>query len=541
MDAKIYLKQLPPYTRWWLFALIVSISVSLNESTEILTKFGTVGRIEVNFDTSGHVPIVTWNLPQSTTFRHDLKVDNVVKTTKDYTSTVAEDGVFAALEIHNVNFLDAGTYTCRMDFSDTGRSSERSIQVTVIGFPSVSMKNGAMENETFSTTCCINVSLTVEDTITWTLNQNGPLLIVQEVNSYSPAGVMKHMCSEITFEVHRRYHRQLLRCSLRTEMTVFSEVAIDVQFPASIRYAENGLLYLPLHQFANVCCISEGNPRPSVELQWLSTEGYWNILTNVTEYVYHIEPFTYWTFMIHVAVSQPLQVRCFAINEIPPAATTQVLNVVAKYPVSVRMLSLSTTVPDGSDIIIECQSDGYPPPDTVLVMIPNMNGTEWTHFPTKAKMSNKSITTWKFELKGLSMNYSGEYQCVANNSEGYALSKTIVINVTSRVYFSRELLAIVMLAVLAFIFLVALLIQILKNRPDKSCVFSSERERFQNKESNSENDKNERQQSTHCYAATDPRYDCCDEDNNWENEPGPFVDCVDDYLPGNEYFVLNKD
>ncbi|XP_071842429.1 cell adhesion molecule Dscam1-like isoform X2 [Apostichopus japonicus] len=440
MDAKIYLKQLPPYTRWWLFALIVSISVSLNESTEILTKFGTVGRIEVNFDTSGHVPIVTWNLPQSTTFRHDLKVDNVVKTTKDYTSTVAEDGVFAALEIHNVNFLDAGTYTCRMDFSDTGRSSERSIQVTVIGFPSVSMKNGAMENETFSTTCCINVSLTVEDTITWTLNQNGPLLIVQEVNSYSPAGVMKHMCSEITFEVHRRYHRQLLRCSLRTEMTVFSEVAIDVQ-----------------------------------------------------------------------------------------------------YPVSVRMLSLSTTVPDGSDIIIECQSDGYPPPDTVLVMIPNMNGTEWTHFPTKAKMSNKSITTWKFELKGLSMNYSGEYQCVANNSEGYALSKTIVINVTSRVYFSRELLAIVMLAVLAFIFLVALLIQILKNRPDKSCVFSSERERFQNKESNSENDKNERQQSTHCYAATDPRYDCCDEDNNWENEPGPFVDCVDDYLPGNEYFVLNKD
>ncbi|XP_071843012.1 uncharacterized protein [Apostichopus japonicus] len=174
-------------------------------------------------------------------------------------------------------------------------------------------------------------------------------------------------------------------------------------------------------------------------------------------------------------------------------------------------------------------------------MIPNMNGSEGAHLPIKAKMSNKSITSWKFELKSLAMNDSGKYQCVANNSAGYISSKKIKINVTSRVYFSRELLAIVMLAVLALIFLVALLMQILKNRHDRSCVFSSERERFQNKESNSENDKNERQQSTHCYAATDLRYDCCDEDNDWENEPGPFVNCVDDYSPGNEYFVLNKD
>ncbi|XP_071842424.1 uncharacterized protein [Apostichopus japonicus] len=464
MDAKTFLIQLR-YTRWCLFAFIVSLSVavSLKESTEILTQFGTVGKIELNFDTSGHVPFVTWTMPQSTTIEHDLQVDNVVKTTEDYKSTVAGNGVFAALEIHNVNFLDAGTYTCHMDFSDTGRSSERSIQVSVIGFPSLLMENGATENETISATCCVNVSLTVEDNIMWNLNQSGSLLILKEVNTNSAEEFLKNTCSKITFEVHRRHHRQLLRCSLRKEMNVFSEVAMDVQYPASIRYAGNDILHISVHQFANVCCISEGNPRPSVELQWLSTEGDWKFLSNVTEYVYYREPFTYWTFMIHVAVRQPLQVRCFAINKIPPAATTQVLNLVAKYPASVRMLSPSTTVPEGSDIIIECQSDGFPPPDTMLVMLSNTNGTEWTHLPIKATMSNKSITTRKFELKSLAMNDSGKYQCVANNSEGYALSKTIEINVTSRVYFSGESLAIVMLAVLALIFLVALLIQILKN------------------------------------------------------------------------------
>ncbi|XP_071842430.1 uncharacterized protein [Apostichopus japonicus] len=526
MDVNTNLKQLSPNTSWLLFAFMVSLSVSLNENTEVLTQFGTVGKIELNFNTSGHVPIVTWTLPQSTTFQHDLQVDNVVKTTKDYNSTVAENGIFAALEIYNVNFLDAGTYTCHMDFSDTGRSSERSIQVSVIAFPSVSMANGATENETISATCCIYVSLTVEDTITWTLNQNGPLLILQEVKTYSPAGVMKHICSEITFEVHRCYHRQLLRCSFRKEMNAYSEVAMDVQYPASIRYAWNDLLHISLHQFANVCCISKGNPRPSVELQWLSTEGDWEILPNVTEYVYHIEPYTYWTFKIHVAVRQPLQVRCFAINKIPPAATTQVLNLVAKYPASVRMLSLSTTVPEGSDITIECQSDGHPPPNTRLVMLSNMNESEWTHLPTKAKMNNKSITTWKFELEGLAMNDTGEYQCVANNSEGYASSKTIEINVTSRVYLSRALLAIVISAVLAFISLVALLIQLLKNRHDRSCLFSSERKsryRFQKEESNDDNDENERQKSDYyhnysegiqLYATTIPTYEftSCKED-----------------------------
>ncbi|XP_071842408.1 uncharacterized protein [Apostichopus japonicus] len=531
MDAKTYFIQLSLYIRWLLFAFIVLLSVSLNESTEIITRSGTIGKIELNFNTSGHVPIVTWTLPHSTTFQHDLQVDNVVKTTEDYRSTVAEDGVFAALEIYNVNFLDAGTYTCRMDFSDTGRSSERAIEVLVIAFPSVSMRNDATENETISATCCINVSLAVEDTITWTINQSRSLQILQEVKTYFSAGVMKQLSSEIIFEVNRRYHRQLLRCSLRKPMNVYSEVAMNVQYPASIRYAEDGLHHISVYQFANVCCISEGNPRPSVELLWLSTEGYWNILTNVTEYVYHIEPFTYWTFMIHVAVrqllqvrcvainkippaattqvlnvvakypasiryaensllhlsvhqfanvccisegnprpsvelqwlsterdwenhanvteyvyhkepftywtfmihvvvEQPLQVRCFAINEIPPAATTQVLNLVSKYPASVRMLSRSTTVPEGSDIIIECQSDGYPPPDTMLGMLSNTNGSEWAHLPIKAKMSNKSITTWKFELKSLAMNDSGKYQCVANNSEGYASSKNIEINVS---------------------------------------------------------------------------------------------------------------
>ncbi|XP_071843011.1 uncharacterized protein [Apostichopus japonicus] len=318
MDVKTYLIQLR-YTRWCLFAVIVSLSVavSLKESTEILTQFGTVGKIELNFNTSGHVPIVTWTLPQSTTLQHDLQVDNVVQATEDYKSTVAENGVFAALEIYNVNFLDAGTYTCHMDFSDTGRPSERSIQVSVIGFPSLLMENGATENETISATCCVNVSLTVEDSIMWNLNQSGSLLILKEVKTNSAEEFLKNMCSEITFEVHRHHHRQLLRCSLRKEMDVFSEVAMEVQYPASIRYAGNDILHISLHQFANVCCISEGNPRPSVELQWLSTEGRWKFLSNVTEYIYHIEPFTYWTFMIHVAVRQPLQVRCFAINKIP--------------------------------------------------------------------------------------------------------------------------------------------------------------------------------------------------------------------------------
>ncbi|XP_071842423.1 uncharacterized protein [Apostichopus japonicus] len=362
MDVETCLIQLPPYTRWGLFALIVSLSVSLNESTEILTQFGTVGKIELNFDTSGHVPIVTWTLPQSTIFQHNLQVDNVVKTTEDYKSTVAEDGVFAALEIYKVNFLDAGTYTCRMDFSDTGRSSVRSIQVSVIAFPSVSMANGAKENETISATCCIYVSLAVEDIILWTLNQSGPLLSLHEVKTHSPAGAMKNMCSEITFEVRRSYHRQLLRCSLLKKRSVYSEVAMKVQYPASV-----------------------------------------------------------------------------------------------------RMMSLSTTVPEGSDIIIECQSDGYPPPDTMLVLLSNMNGTEWAHFPIKAKMSNKSITTWKFELNSLAMNDSGKYQCVANNSEGYASSKTIEIN----------------------------------NRHDRSCEFSSNRKRFQKEDGNSDNDKKERQQSVY--------------------------------------------
>ncbi|XP_071842683.1 uncharacterized protein [Apostichopus japonicus] len=338
MDVETYSIQLPPYTRWLLFAFIVSLSVSLNESTEILIRLGTVGKIKVNFVTSGHVPFVTWTLPQSTTIQHDLQVDSVVKTTEDYKSTVAEDGMFAALEIYNVNFLDAGTYTCRMDFSDTGTSSERSIQVSVIAFPSVSMRNGATEDKTTSATCCINVSLAVEDTITWTINESRSLLISQEVKTYFSAGVIKQLSSEIIFEVNRRYHRQMLRCSLRKTMNVYSEVAMDVLYPASIRYAENGLHHLSVYQFANVCCISEGNPRPSVELQWLSTEGDWKFLSNVTEYVYYREPFTYWTFMIHVAVRQPLQVRCFAINKIPPVATTQVLNVVAKLT-SIRNLS----------------------------------------------------------------------------------------------------------------------------------------------------------------------------------------------------------
>ncbi|XP_071842419.1 uncharacterized protein [Apostichopus japonicus] len=394
MDVETCLIQLPPYTRWGLFALIVSLSVSLNESTEILTQFGTVGKIELNFDTSGHVPIVTWTLPQSTIFQHNLQVDNVVKTTEDYKSTVAEDGVFAALEIYKVNFLDAGTYTCRMDFSDTGRSSVRSIQVSVIAFPSVSMANGAKENETISATCCIYVSLAVEDIILWTLNQSGPLLSLHEVKTHSPAGAMKNMCSEITFEVRRSYHRQLLRCSLLKKRSVYSEVAMKVQYPASV-----------------------------------------------------------------------------------------------------RMMSLSTTVPEGSDIIIECQSDGYPPPDTMLVLLSNMNGTEWAHFPIKAKMSNKSITTWKFELNSLAMNDSGKYQCVANNSEGYA-SMTSIGNL-STVYLPRQFLAAVISVVLALIFLVALLIRILKNRHDRSCEFSSNRKRFQKEDGNSDNDKKERQQSVY--------------------------------------------
>ncbi|XP_071842411.1 neural cell adhesion molecule 1-A-like isoform X2 [Apostichopus japonicus] len=453
--------------------------------------------------------------------------------------------MFAALEIYNVNFLDAGTYTCRMDFSDEGRSSERSIQVSVVAFPSVSMRNDATENETISATCCVNVSLTVEDNIMWNLNQSGSVQMLKEVKTNSAEEVIKNMCSEITFEVHRSYHRQLLRCSLRKEMTVYTEVKMDVQYPASIRYAENGLRHLSVHQFANVCCISDGNPRPSVELQWLSREGEWKFLSNVAEYIYHREPFIYWTFMIHVAVRQPLQVRCFAINRIPPAATTQVLNVVAKYPVSVRMLSLSTTVPEGSDIIIECQSDGYPPPDTMLVMLSNMNGTEWAHLPIKAKMSNKSITTWKFELNSLAMNDNGEYQCVANNSEGYESSKTIEINVTSRVFLRRELLAIVISAALAFIILLALLIKMLKNRNDISCVLSSESKRFEKDESNNDNAKNEsqRQTDTQLYATTYSRYkySSCEDDEEWEDEPGPYVDYVDDYTSVKQYHVLNLD
>ncbi|XP_071842414.1 neural cell adhesion molecule 1-A-like isoform X2 [Apostichopus japonicus] len=517
MDTKSYLVQMSHYARWSLFALIVSLSVSLNQSTEILTRFGTIGKIELNFDTGGHVPYVTWTMPQARSFQHDFQVYNLVKTTKDYKSTVAEDGMFAALEIYNVNFLDAGTYTCRMDFSDKGISSERSIQVSVIAFPSVSMRNDATENETISATCCVNVSLTVEDSIMWNLNQSGSLLILKEVKTNSAEDVIKNMCSEINFEVHRSYHRQLLRCSLK-EITVYTEVAMDVQYPASIRYAENGLRHLSVHQFANVCCISDGNPRPSVELQWLSREGEWKFLSNVAEYIYHIEPFIYWTFMIHVAVGQPLQVRCFATNEIPPAVTTKVLNLAAKYPVSARMLSPSTTVPEGSDIIIECQSDGYPPPDTMLVMLSNMNGTEWAHLPIKAKWSNKSTAT--FELRSLAMIDTGEYQCLANNSEGYASSKTIEIN----------------------------------DRNDVSCVLSSERKRFEKDESNSDNAKNESQRQTgvydhnypadiQLYATTSPRYDnsSCEDDEEWEDEPGPYVDYVDDYTPMKQYHVQNLD
>ncbi|XP_071844047.1 uncharacterized protein [Apostichopus japonicus] len=106
----------------------------------------------------------------------------------------------------------------------------------------------------------------------------------------------------------------------------------------------------------------------------------------------------------------------------------------------------------------------------------------------------------------------------------------VSLSVASRVYLTRKLLAIVISAVLASMFLLALLIQVLTSLKKEEV-------------SNSDNDKNERKTSIECYAITDLRSDCAsfEEDKEWRNDPGVIVDCVDDYTSEKEYHFLNRE
>ncbi|WP_411026526.1 hypothetical protein, partial [Salmonella sp. s54395] len=160
--------------------------------------------LEVQFNGTGSGPVLTWILPDSTRYQHDLLADLSVKDFGRYRSNMSEDGSSASLTIRNSNFEDAGEYSCKRHFKNFGRSSkDKYINLQLKGKPTLQMENtDSVENEIINATCCVTISSCIiegTDTIYWSLNAGLSLPILEEEKTRATQGNICNVCSAITF------------------------------------------------------------------------------------------------------------------------------------------------------------------------------------------------------------------------------------------------------------------------------------------------------------------------------------------------------
>ena len=90
--------------------------------------------------------------------------------------------------------------------------------------------------------------------------------------------------------------------------------------------------------------------------------------------------------------------QCVAFNDAGFEIAISTLNVVP----TILNHAPSIEVSEGSEVILECEADGYPEPDFT-----------WTYVRTGAVESNNSTFTFTSDA-----NLGGEYQCLAENDVG---------------------------------------------------------------------------------------------------------------------------
>lgn len=399
---------------------------SKNEPEEIYAVLGENISFGCYFNRSESSFTLSWLLNEALILFHDPQSHKEENTIGSLTSVVTSNGTSVRLWIRRVQFKDAGSYACHKDFIRFGLPVSCVWELKVQDVPEIIMEeNMFIEKTAVLAECCVEYSLELTDrNITWLISgdRNFPK------KSSSPKTVShrnsERVCSTLTFQSSRQYHKKYLQCYAENELNLSSSSIITVKYPSQVDLLSEKYMTVQMNNLVNITCTGKGNPLPVIGLQRRIDRNNWANLSVEAKQLSSTETSSTKSFSVVQIPARESIFRCTAFNNIGSSAVSEEMKITVKSLATVQMLTVSPIIVDNKNVVIECGVSGVPAPDVYLQK--KLATGSWITL-TEEPSSEKETSKWIFNISEEHTD-GDSFRCIANNTlDDMATSKFVVV------------------------------------------------------------------------------------------------------------------
>ncbi|KAJ8019159.1 Hemicentin-2 [Holothuria leucospilota] len=377
---------------------------------------------------TGSLFTLSWRLNGGLIVLHDPLIHGEEISTGSFSSIISNNGTNLELLVSNVQFGDAGLYSCTKDFRSSGLPVSWFWNLNVQDVPKITIKKSVfIEKAAVLAECCVEFSLTWADrNITWLINGNFSTAITTSLPKTSPsAGNSERVCSTVTFQSSRLHNGKYLQCLAENKLNLSSSIPMTVNYPSKVKVLSSKYLIVMMNSTINITCAAEGYPLPSVGLQFNGNGDIWYNVPLKPVILSSTEATLTSSFLFAFTRRMGSVFRCKAFNTIGSTAVSKEVTTDVYSPAEVEMISVSPIVIDNSYILIECRASGVPPPDIHLQNA--LTSGTWVTLPLQP-LQERGALVWIFNVSQENLADGSSYRCTANSTlDNVTISSSVIV------------------------------------------------------------------------------------------------------------------
>ncbi|XP_071842561.1 uncharacterized protein [Apostichopus japonicus] len=400
-----------------------------------------------------------------------------------------------SLEIRNISFSDAGSYTCEIYYHEKPLFTiQHKIQVQ--GYPWLAKdKEVYTEGQMVSAMCCANSSRAMTDTsLDWS-TQHGAISTKVETGTIPIVSTdVQLTCSNLTFHATRLQHQQKLTCMIRNERNLSADTNLFILYSASVQISvlnstntDDTSTSIEEYAIGIIVCEADGNPPANVTLQKQVRNEGWTRQLHLPTVQSRDGWNTSWTFYLYNISRLDAGVyRCEAFNGLAAPRNSEQHEIDVLFSTHTILTSANVmNVGENDDFYIDCATESNPVAVVTIEKIVNID--EWVDLSEKPFLiSNDGFkSTWRFYFSKASLKVAGTYRCLGFNGVGV---KTASLSILVEIKDEKKLFGIkitdhsvtivIVIASILLLLLVIILIAYIKRRNHRSVTIPDELYRY---------------------------------------------------------------
>ncbi|PIK50362.1 hypothetical protein BSL78_12779 [Apostichopus japonicus] len=395
-----------------------------------------------------------------------------------------------SLEIRNISFSDAGSYTCKIYYHEKlPFFIQHKIQVQ--GYPWLAKdKEVYSEGHMVSAICCANSSRAVTDTsLDWSI-QNGAISNQVETGNKSIVSTdVQLTCSNLTFPATRHQHQQQLTCMIRNERNLSADTNLFILYSASVQISvlnstntDDTSTSIEECAIGIIVCEADGNPPANVTLQKQARNEGWTRQLHLPAVQSRDGWNTSWTFYCTISAGMMPESTMRTFNGLDAQRNSEQHEIDVLFSTHTILTSANVmNVGENDDFYFECATESNPVAVVTLQKIVNID--EWTDLSAKPSLiSNDGFkSTWRFYFINASLEVAGTYRCLGFNGVGVeTASVPILVEIEDEKKLfgvkitDHSVTIVIVIASILLLLLVIILIAYIKRRNHRSVTIPDE-------------------------------------------------------------------